>query len=46
MNTFYLIGNGFDLNLELATRYNDFYKYYVKCPPAYIGDFVVKFKAI
>lgn len=44
MNTVFLIGNGFDLNLELATRYSDFYKYYVKCPPAYIGDSVVKFK--
>ena len=28
MQILYIIGNGFDLNLELKTSYNDFYKYY------------------
>jgi hypothetical protein len=28
MNILFLIGNGFDLNLGLRTRYNDFYEYY------------------
>lgn len=28
MNVTFLIGNGFDLNLNLKTSYNDFYKYY------------------
>lgn len=28
MNIVFLIGNGFDLNLGLNTRYDDFYKYY------------------
>jgi len=30
MNITFLIGNGFDINLGLKTRYIDFYKYYVK----------------
>lgn len=30
MNILYLIGNGFDLNLGLNTRYSDFYRNYVK----------------
>lgn len=29
MNTVYLIGNGFDVNLGLATKYSDFYNYYL-----------------
>ena len=29
MNITYLIGNGFDLNLGLRTRYTDFYDYYL-----------------
>jgi len=29
MNILFFIGNGFDLNLNMATRYSDFYKYYV-----------------
>lgn len=33
MNITFLIGNGFDLNLKLDTRYSDFYKYYVKNDP-------------
>lgn len=28
MQILYIIGNGFDLNLDLKTTYNDFYKYY------------------
>lgn len=28
MNILFLIGNGFDLNLGMKTRYSDFYKYY------------------
>lgn len=28
MNIVFLIGNGFDLNLGLNTRYSDFYEYY------------------
>lgn len=28
MNILFLIGNGFDLNLEMKTKYSDFYKYY------------------
>lgn len=28
MNTVFLIGNGFDINLGMNTRYKDFYKYY------------------
>jgi hypothetical protein len=29
MNILFLIGNGFDLNLGMKTRYSDFYKYYI-----------------
>lgn len=29
MNVAFLIGNGFDLNLDLKTSYHDFYKYYL-----------------
>jgi len=32
MNITYLIGNGFDLNLGLDTRYSDFYDYYLEQP--------------
>lgn len=28
MNILFLIGNGFDLNLDLKTKYSDFYNYY------------------
>lgn len=34
MNITYIIGNGFDLNLGLPTRYDDFYEYYVNEPSA------------
>lgn len=30
MNITFLIGNGFDLNLGLKTRYSDFYPYFIK----------------
>lgn len=30
MNILYLIGNGFDLNLGLKTKYSDFYDYYLQ----------------
>ncbi|MEB2787271.1 AbiH family protein [Algoriphagus persicinus] len=30
MNILFLIGNGFDLNLGMNTRYADFYEYYNK----------------
>lgn len=42
MNITYLIGNGFDLNLGLKTRYRDFYDYYVKQPSN--DDLIKKFK--
>lgn len=32
MNTLFLIGNGFDINLGLPTKYHDFYKYYLALP--------------
>ena len=28
MNILFFIGNGFDINLGMKTRYSDFYKYY------------------
>jgi len=30
MNTLFIIGNGFDINLGMDTSYQDFYKYYLK----------------
>ena len=30
MNVTFLIGNGFDINLGLDTRYSDFYPYFIK----------------
>ena len=30
MNIVHIIGNGFDLNLDLKTSYKDFYDYYIK----------------
>ena len=32
MDITYLIGNGFDINIGLATRYCDFYEYYKQQP--------------
>ena len=28
MNIVYMLGNGFDINIGMDTRYSDFYKYY------------------
>lgn len=42
MNITYLIGNGFDLNLNLKTRYLDFYKYYLEIDSK--NDTIKKFK--
>lgn len=42
MNITYLIGNGFDLNLNLKTRYSDFYKYYLEKDSK--NDTIKKFK--
>lgn len=42
MNTTYLIGNGFDLNLGLDTRYLNFYDYYKKQEPK--SELIKKFK--
>ena len=33
MDITFLIGNGFDLNIGLKTKYSDFYKYYIKKEP-------------
>lgn len=30
MNITFLIGNGFDINLGLNTRYSDFYPYFIE----------------
>ena len=30
MNITFLLGNGFDINIGMQTRYNDFYKYYLQ----------------
>lgn len=32
MNIVYLIGNGFDINLEMRTKYEHFYEYYLSTP--------------
>jgi hypothetical protein len=32
MNITFLIGNGFDINIGMKTRYRDFYEYYTKLP--------------
>lgn len=32
-NITFLIGNGFDINVGLDTRYSDFYKYHTDCYP-------------
>ena len=39
MNFVFLIGNGFDLNLGLKTRYRNFYDYYISLPSK---NFVIK----
>lgn len=44
MNIVYLIGNGFDVNLGMNTRYQDFYKYYTKLPNSEDSDVIAQFK--
>lgn len=48
MNIVFLVGNGFDLNLGLKTRFSDFYKYYHKQRAEdnrqYVRDFLDKIK--
>lgn len=37
----FFIGNGFDINVGLDTRYTDFYKYYIdKCPDDYLANII------
>ena len=45
MNITFLIGNGFDVNLGLKTRYVDFYKYYVNKETPDALDAVKRFKS-
>ena len=45
MNITYIIGNGFDINLGLHTRYEDFYAWYVGQPMEKDYDVVKKFKS-
>lgn len=42
MNILFLIGNGFDINLGMQTRYTDFYKYYATVPTS--KDSILKLK--
>ncbi len=44
MKTTYLIGNGFDLNLGLQTKYSDFYKYYLALPRDSLSDYILQFR--
>jgi len=44
MNITFLIGNGFDVNLGLKTRYIDFYKYFSSLESAKDSAAVKKFK--
>lgn len=44
MNTAFLLGNGFDLNLGLKTSYRDFYKYY--CELGSVESAVARFKGM
>lgn len=48
MNIVFLIGNGFDLNLGMKTRYSDFFDYYINKHAddsrGYISDFVQEIK--
>lgn len=38
MNVLYLLGNGFDLGLDLPTRYEDFLSYYKEQDTLYYKD--------
>lgn len=40
MNITFMIGNGFDLNLNLKTGYKDFYKYYIERTKYDIDDII------
>lgn len=44
MNITYLIGNGFDVNIGIKSRYADFYKYYANQHPDGESDVVKRFK--
>jgi len=44
MNIVYLIGNGFDLNLGMKTRYSDFCKYYTSLPNDNDADVIRRLK--
>lgn len=42
MNLTFLIGNGFDINIGMKTRYSDFYKYYNSVPST--NDLILNLK--
>lgn len=42
MNLLYILGNGFDINLGLKTRYSDFYRHY--CETSSPSELIEKFK--
>lgn len=44
MNLIYLIGNGFDINIGLKTRYKDFYNYYLSLDSTSDSEQVKKLK--
>lgn len=44
MKIVYLIGNGFDINIGLPTRYKDFYDYYLNLDPTSDNEQVKKLK--
>ena len=44
MNIVYLIGNGFDINIGLKTRYKDFYDYYLALDSSGDNEHVKKLK--
>lgn len=44
MRTVYLLGNGFDVNLGLQTKYHDFYKYYLELDRVKDSDNISKLK--
>ena len=44
MKIIYMIGNGFDIKLNLKTRYTDFYEYYKALPRNNDPDIITKFK--
>lgn len=44
MNITYLLGNGFDVNLGLKTRYKDFYTFYCNLPLKEESEAVMEFR--